>query len=67
MEDPGITRLNVDHYRRLLQMNLDDATREKTLALLGDAEALLAARATGGAQDQRSDGASASPRSGEPT
>jgi hypothetical protein len=46
MEDPGITRLNIDHYRRLLKMTLDDATREATLALLAEAEARLSARAT---------------------
>ena len=47
MEDPGITRLDIDHYRRMLSLNLDDATRQKTLALIAEAEARLAARATG--------------------
>ncbi len=47
MEDPGITRLDIDRYRRMLSLNLDDATREKTLALIAEAEARLAARAAG--------------------
>lgn len=46
MEDPGITRLNIDHYRRLLKLNLDDVTRQQTLALLTDAETRLSARLT---------------------
>ena len=41
MEDPGITRLDIDHYRRLLKMTLDESTRERTLTLLADAEARL--------------------------
>jgi hypothetical protein len=43
MEDPGITRLDIDHYRRLLKLDLDDVTRKQTLALLADAEARLSA------------------------
>lgn len=44
MEDPGITRLNIDHYRRMLKLNLDEVTRRQTLALLADAEARLSPR-----------------------
>ena len=54
MEDPGITRLDIDRYRRMLSLNLDDATREKTLALIADAEARLAAGATGAPTDMAS-------------
>jgi len=46
MEDPGITRLNIDHYRRSLKLTLDDVTRSQTLALLAEAEARLFARVT---------------------
>jgi hypothetical protein len=46
MEDPGITRLDIDHYRRSLKRDLDDVTRKQTLALLADAEARLSARRT---------------------
>ncbi len=42
MEDPGITRLDIDHYRRQLQMNLDEPTRLQVLALLAAAEDRLA-------------------------
>jgi hypothetical protein len=41
MEDPGITRLDIDHYRRTLQLTLSDAARKETLALLADAESRL--------------------------
>lgn len=41
MEDPGITRLDIDHYRRLLKLALSDTAREETLARLADAEARL--------------------------
>ena len=44
MEDPGITRLNIDHYRRLLKTSLDDTRREQTVTLLAEAEARLSAR-----------------------
>lgn len=44
MEDPGITRLNIDHYRRMLKLNLDEVTRKQTLELLADAEARLSPR-----------------------
>jgi len=49
MEDPGITRLNIDHYRRMLKRDLDEATRERTLALLAEAEERL----IGGAASRR--------------
>jgi hypothetical protein len=45
MEDPGIIRLNIDHYRRMLSLSLDDVARQKTLTLIAEAEAQLAARA----------------------
>jgi len=43
MEDPGITRLDIDRYRRSLSLNLDAASRAKTLELIAEAEARLAA------------------------
>lgn len=46
MEDPGITRLDIDHYRRLLKLSLSDTAREETLALLADAESRLRDDAT---------------------
>ncbi len=45
-EDPGITRLDIDRYRRLLKLDLDDARRAETLALLVEAETRLSARLT---------------------
>jgi hypothetical protein len=50
MEDPGIIRLNLDHYRRRLSLSLDDVTRQKTLTLIAEAEAELAARANNDAE-----------------
>jgi hypothetical protein len=41
MEDPGITRLDIDRYRRTLMLTLSDAARKETLALLADAESRL--------------------------
>ena len=41
MEDPGITRLDIDHYRRSLKLNLSDMERKEILALLADAERRL--------------------------
>ena len=41
MEDPGITRLDIDLYRRTLKLALSDAARKETLARLADAEARL--------------------------
>jgi len=38
-DDPGVTRLNIDHYRRLLKRDLDDAGRARARALLAKAEA----------------------------
>ena len=46
MDDPGITRLDIDRYRRTLKLNLSDAAREETLALLADAELRLRSIAT---------------------
>ena len=42
-EDPGITRMNIDRYRRDLCLNLDEATRMQTLALIAEAEGRLSA------------------------
>jgi hypothetical protein len=41
MEDPGITRLDIDRYQRSLKLNLSDAARQETLALLAAAQARL--------------------------
>jgi hypothetical protein len=41
VEDPGITRLDIDLYRRTLQLTLSDVARKETLALLADAESRL--------------------------
>jgi len=41
VEDPGITRLDIDRYRRSLKLNLSDVARKETLALLADAELRL--------------------------
>jgi hypothetical protein len=41
MEDPGITRLDIDRYRRTLKLTLSDTARKETLALLADAESRL--------------------------
>ena len=38
MEDPGITRLDIDRYQRSLKLNLSDTQRKEILALLADAE-----------------------------
>ena len=38
MDDPGITRLDIDRYRRSLKLNLSDTEREEILALLAAAE-----------------------------
>ena len=38
MEDPGITRLDIDRYRRLLKLNLSDTERKEIVALLAAAE-----------------------------
>jgi hypothetical protein len=50
MVDPGIIRLEIDHYRRMLSLNLDDVTRQKTLTLIAEAEAQLAGRADNAAE-----------------
>ena len=41
MEDPGITRLDIDRYRRSLKLNLSDMERKEIFALLADAELRL--------------------------
>lgn len=41
MDDPGVTRLDIDLYQRTLKLNLSDAARKETLALLVDAELRL--------------------------
>jgi hypothetical protein len=38
VEDPGITRLDIDRYRRALKLNLSDTERKEILALLAAAE-----------------------------
>ena len=38
MEDPGITRLDIDQYRRSLKLNLSDTERKEVLTLLAAAE-----------------------------
>jgi hypothetical protein len=38
VEDPGITRLDIDRYRRSLKLNLSDSERKEILRLLADAE-----------------------------
>ena len=41
MDDPGITRLDIDRYRRSLKLNLSDTERKEILALLAAAELLM--------------------------
>jgi hypothetical protein len=38
MDDPGITRLDIDRYRRSLKLNLSDTVRKEILVLLATAE-----------------------------
>jgi hypothetical protein len=38
VEDPGITRLDIDRYRRSLKLNLSDTERKEILTLLAAAE-----------------------------
>ena len=38
MEDPGITRLDIDQYRRSLKLTLSDTERKEILTLLVAAE-----------------------------
>lgn len=38
MDDPGITRLDIDRYRRSLKLNLSDTERKEILVLLAAAE-----------------------------
>jgi hypothetical protein len=41
MEDPAILRLNLDHFRRLLEIETDPAKRQMILNLIGETEAKL--------------------------
>jgi hypothetical protein len=41
VEDPGITRLDIDRFRRSLKLNLSDTERQEILVLLADAERRL--------------------------
>jgi hypothetical protein len=40
--DRAVARLNIEHYRRLLAEETDDARRQTTLRLLAEEEAKLA-------------------------
>jgi hypothetical protein len=42
MSDKDIARLNVEHFRRLLATDIDDAKRHTILQLLAEEEAKLA-------------------------
>jgi hypothetical protein len=42
MEDPAILRLNLHHFRRLLEMETDPAKRQTILKLIRQTEADLA-------------------------
>ena len=41
MEDPAILRMNLDHFRRLLEIEADPAKRQMILKLIREAEAKL--------------------------
>jgi hypothetical protein len=41
MEDPAIRRMNLDHFRRLLEIEADPDKRQTILKLLREAEAKL--------------------------
>jgi hypothetical protein len=42
MEEPGIIQMNVDRYREMLSLFLDDDTRARVEQLLGEARRQLA-------------------------
>jgi hypothetical protein len=44
VEDPGITRLDIDRYHRSLKLNLSDTERTEILALLAAAELRIQSR-----------------------
>jgi predicted phosphatase len=41
MEDPAILRMNLDHFRRLLEIEADPAKRRMILKLIRETEANL--------------------------
>ena len=41
MEDPAILRMNLNHFRRLLETEADPAKRQMILKLMGETEAKL--------------------------
>ena len=41
MEDPAILRMNLDHFRRLLEIEGDTAKRQMILKLIPETEAKL--------------------------
>ena len=41
MEDPAILRMNLNHFRRLLETEADPAKRQMILKLIGETEAKL--------------------------
>jgi hypothetical protein len=41
MEEPAILRMNLDHFRRLLETEADPAKRQMILRLIGETEAKL--------------------------
>jgi hypothetical protein len=41
MEDPAILRMNLDHFRRLLEIEADPAKRQTILKLIRETEAKL--------------------------
>jgi hypothetical protein len=43
MADMDIERLNIEHFRRLLATDIDDAKRQTVVRLLAEEEAKLAA------------------------
>ncbi|MGA3403104.1 MAG: hypothetical protein ABSC95_28160 [Acetobacteraceae bacterium] len=42
MEEPGIIQMNIDRYREMLTVRLDDDTRARVEQLLGEARCQLA-------------------------
>jgi hypothetical protein len=41
MEDPTILKMNLDHFRRLLEIEADPAKRQMIFKLIGETEAKL--------------------------